>query len=243
MKTFLSVLTLPLLLQACLASHIDIINSISGLKQITELLSYLRLNIGLSKSLKNTPFPRELNILIREMVHLENILYQQRILINFCGLFYSSNEFTRMVVNKYQIDRVNPWAERVNFELLVVNAVKLPTSSKDKLLVNLSKNPQFANPFKFACRNGIRVFKSNYYSPVDYKRSLYITLQKFIFKLVENEILSIAFNQTGKKLENVYEYQRLFYQTEPIKHDPSTYDEVLKNYIAIPRLNFVKRSK
>lgn len=191
-----------------------------GYSELTDFVVDLKLNIGFTQSLSGLKFYQELSQLIIEMKRLEDLVLSQKVLFNYCGnCGFRKYDLGGLVLNKYQMDVFNPWAERINYKILDENVIgiqNLKSMNAEKIL----SHPDFEKRFTNACNRGIQAFKCTYKSSIQYQKVLHNTLLKHFIKKVEPFVRA----------------HKIYLNSKNLGFRIKSFDDVLNIYIELQRI-------
>lgn len=198
------------------------------LKDFSDLLVYLQLNLRLAESLEGYGFQYDLHDLRVEMEYMRTKLHEHQILMKFCG---NSKD---KLLNMYQRDLVNPWAKKINHSWFALNDSD-SSVSKVEAMARMVKSSNSKNEYQ---NQGTRMFKFDYST---HKFAITNSIIKLTWKEVQERVFDIAEKQTGSKVSNIKDFYRVFTISEDINLKFTKFQDAVDVYITLPRLKIKLR--
>jgi hypothetical protein len=165
---------------------------LASLSSLTNLTSDIELNVSLVKavidSINGLPFAGELKSLEKSISQFSDALLQPQILKRFCGNATSPNPFIAGILNKYQLETVNPFATRIDYKALDQSKFMNPIPEGFSAS-SLKDLPLLDEEFRQLIKNdNVSIFKQKFDVHTDivqYRYYMKKALQKFVFGRLE----------------------------------------------------------
>jgi hypothetical protein len=162
---------------------------LASLSSLTNLTSDIELNVSLVKavidSINGSSFTHELKSLEKSLSQFSDALLQPQILKRFCGNATSANPLIAGILNKYQFETVNPFAEIIDYRSLdqskFVNPIPKGFSAS-----SFKDLPLLAEEFGELIKNdNVLIFKQKFNDCVQYRNHMKNALKKFVYRRLE----------------------------------------------------------
>lgn len=129
----------------------------------TDLVADVELNIWLVKHLialqrQSSELTNRLQQLEDALNNFADVLYKPEVMILYCGNSPLKERVHKKIMNKYQRDTVNPFAEVINFKALDMSKFSIPFKKDSITIYSLKAQPKLLAEFESLIKRDEKIF-------------------------------------------------------------------------------------